>query len=169
MQSSVTIRGRTHAEEEQNSKGKPTFQQLPGHESHKLNEALTSCPISIWVWGWVKLFVLKTRGNMQTKLKMDIKSWQTTISPSLDVVKNLTFSDKQWYTSWEGHSKDKCFACFKRECPDSWLKQISGKNHNLHASKTYYKFKILLAILPYLTFIIQAFIECLFYVRWWTR
>lgn len=95
MQSSVTIRREnTDAEEGKHSKGKPTFKQLHRHWTHKLNEALTGYRISIWVWEWAKRCVLKTQGSMQTNLKMEIKPLQTTVSPFLDMVKNLTFSGK---------------------------------------------------------------------------
>lgn len=127
MRSSVTIkRDNTDAREKKKSpKGKLTFKQLHRHWTHKLNGALTGYTISIQVWGRVKLFVLETQRNLQTKLKMEAKPLQTIVSPSSDMVKNLTFNDKQLYISWEEHGKNKCFICFKNECPDSWLKQTS--------------------------------------------
>lgn len=96
-------------------------------EPINLNEALTGYTVPIWVWGWVKLFVILTQGNMQTKLKMEIKSLQTTVSPSSDMVKNLTFNAKQLSISWEEHISINVFICFKNECPDSWLKQLVGR------------------------------------------
>lgn len=41
-----------------------------------------------------EMLCLRTQGSMQIKLKIEIKPLQTTISPSLDMVKNLTLSDK---------------------------------------------------------------------------
>ena len=126
MQSSVTIKRDNTDAGEKYSKGKSTFKQRHRHWTHKLNEALTGYTIPIWVWGWVKLFVILTQGNMQTKLKMEIKSLQTTVSPS-----------SIWLRIWPSmlnsclyHGKNisgSTFLCFKNECPDSWLKQLVGR------------------------------------------
>lgn len=37
------------------------------------------------------------------------QTFESSLSPTSEMVKNLTFSDQQLYVSWEEYSKDKCF------------------------------------------------------------